>query len=118
MTSAHFETKLWVWQRASAAVLGVCVFVHLGMIIYAVQDGLSAVEIIDRVSGNLAWFAFYALFIIAVAIHAPIGVRTILNEMTSLSPRQTHLIMAILSLLILSMGFRAVIGLYAIGSGS
>ena len=118
MSNAKTETRLWVWQRASAAVLGICVFVHLGMIIYAVQDGLSAMEIIDRVSGNLAWFSFYALFIIAVAIHAPIGVRTILNEMTTLSARQTHMIMAVLSLAILSMGFRAVIGLYSIGSGS
>jgi fumarate reductase subunit C len=116
MAGPHIETKLWVWQRASAAVLGLCVVVHLGVIIYAVQDGLSAAEIISRVSGNIAWFAFYALFILAVAVHAPIGVRTILNEMTNLSPKMTHLIMAVLCLVILVMGFRAVIGLYQAGA--
>ena len=59
MASARVETKLWVWQRLSAAVLGLCVLIHLGMIIYAVQDGLSAAEIITRVSGNVLWFVFY-----------------------------------------------------------
>lgn len=116
MPGARIETKLWVWQRATAAVLGICVLVHLGMIIYAVQDGLSAAEIISRVSGNFLWFVFYAIFIIAVAIHAPIGVRTILNEMTNLSAKATHLIMAVLCLVILVMGFRAIIGLYQAGS--
>jgi len=117
MAGAHVETKIWVWQRMSAAVLGVCVIVHLAMIIYAVQDGLSAAEIIGRVSGNIAWFVFYAVFILAVAVHAPIGVRTILNEMTQLSARATHLIMAVLCLIILVMGFRAIIGLYQAGGG-
>lgn len=117
MASARVETKLWVWQRLSAAVLGLCVVVHLGMIIYAVQDGLSAAEIITRVSGNILWFVFYAVFIVAVAVHAPIGVRTILNEMTGLSARATHLVMAVLCLVILVMGFRAVIGLYQAGAG-
>lgn len=117
MSSARVETKLWLWQRASAAVLALCVLVHLGMIIYAVQDGLSAAEIITRVSGNALWFVFYALFIIAVAVHAPIGVRTILNEMTGLSQKTTHLVMAVLCLVILVMGFRAVIGLYQAGAG-
>ncbi|MCK5778569.1 MAG: succinate dehydrogenase [Rhodospirillales bacterium] len=116
MASVRVETKLWVWQRLSAAVLGLCVLVHLGMIIYAVQDGLSAAEIITRVSGNVLWFVFYAVFIVAVAIHAPIGVRTILNEMTNLSPKMTHIVMAVLCLVILVMGFRAIIGLYQAGA--
>lgn len=118
MSNARVETRIWLLQRASAAVLALCVIVHLGMIIYAVQDGLSAAEIIGRVSGNIAWFAFYAVFVIAVALHAPIGIRTILNEMTGLDPKQTHLIMAILCLIILTMGFRAIIGLYTAGVGA
>ena len=115
MPSAGIETKLWVWQRASAAVLGLCVIVHLILIIIAVQGGLSASEIISRVSGNIAWLIFYSVFVIAVAVHAPIGVRTILNEMTGLKTSQTHLVMAVLCLVILSMGFRTVIGLYNAG---
>ncbi len=115
MPSAGIETKLWVWQRASAAVLGLCVIVHLILIIIAVQGGLSAGEIISRVSGNVAWLMFYSVFVIAVAVHAPIGVRTILNEMTGLKTSQTYLVMAVLCLVILSMGFRTVIGLYNAG---
>lgn len=115
MSNAQIETKLWVWQRASAAVLGLCVIVHLILIIIAVQGGLSAGEIISRVSGNITWLMFYSVFVIAVAIHAPIGVRTILNEMTGLKSSQTHLVMAVLCLVILSMGFRTVIGLYNAG---
>lgn len=112
MSSVQVETKLWVWQRLSAAVLGVCVIAHLGMIVYAVQDGLTAAEIIGRVSGNIAWLIFYSVFVLAVALHAPIGVRTILKELTPLSARQTHMVMGALSLIILVMGFRAVIGLF------
>lgn len=115
MSNARVETKLWLWQRLSAAVLGICVIVHLALIIIAVQGGLSASEIIGRVSGNIAWFLFYSVFVIAVAVHAPIGVRTILKEMTSLKPSQTHLVMAVLCLVILTMGFRAIIGLYNAG---
>jgi len=115
MPSAGIETKLWVWQRASAAVLGLCVIVHLILIIIAVQGGLSAGEIISRVSGNVAWLMFYSVFVIAVAVHAPIGVRTILDEMTGLKTSQTYFVMAVLCLVILSMGFRTVVGLYNAG---
>lgn len=113
MSNVRVETKLWVWQRLSAAVLAVCVIIHLIVIVYAVQDGLTAEEIITRVSGNFLWLGFYSVFVIAIAVHAPIGVRTILKEMTSISPRATHMIMATFSIVILAMGFRAVIGLFS-----
>jgi len=53
--------------------------------------------------------------VIAVAIHAPIGVRAILNEMTPLRPGAVHAVMATFCLIILAMGFRAIIGLYTAG---
>lgn len=115
MSNARVETKLWVWQRLSAAVLGICVIVHLAVIVMAVQGGLSAAEIIDRVSGNYVWLAFYSVFVIAVALHAPIGIRTILKESTGLSPKLIHFIMGLFSLVILAMGFRAVVGLFQAG---
>ena len=37
---------LWIAQRASAAVLALCVVVHLATIIYAVRGGLTAAEIL------------------------------------------------------------------------
>lgn len=118
MPGPRIETKLWLWQRMSAAVLALCVIVHLAAIVYAVQGGLSAAEIIARVSGNYAWFAFYSVFVLAVAVHAPIGVRTILKESTSLSHRATHMIMGVLCLVILIMGFRAIFGLFGAGGAA
>src|SRR5713226_8563082 len=78
--SFRAQTTLWIAQRASAAVLALCVVAHLITIIYAVRNGLSAAEILGRTRGNVAWFAFYSLFVLAVTIHAPIGLRTVLGE--------------------------------------
>jgi fumarate reductase subunit C len=74
------QVLLWGAQRVSAAVLAVCVVVHLVTIIYAVRNGLSAAEILGRTRGSAAWFGFYLLFVAAAAVHAPIGLRTILSE--------------------------------------
>lgn len=118
MPGARMETKLWLWQRMSAAVLALCVVVHLAVIVIAVQSGLSAAEILGRVSGNYAWFAFYSVFVLAVALHAPIGLRTILKESTSLGHRATHMIMGAACLIILIMGFRAILALFGAGGGA
>ena len=50
---------LWLAQRVSAAVLALCVLVHLVTIIYAVRGGLTAPEIFARTKGHAGWFAFY-----------------------------------------------------------
>lgn len=78
--SARGETRQWLAQRASAAVLALCVVVHLATLIVAVKGGLSAADILGRTRGNAVWAAFYAIFVAAVAIHAPIGLRTIAAE--------------------------------------
>ena len=78
--SARAQVLLWTAQRVSAMVLALCVVVHLVTMIYAVRHGLSAAEILGRTRGNHAWLAFYGLFVAAVAIHAPIGLRTLLAE--------------------------------------
>ena len=80
MTPARRETLLWVAQRASAAVLAVCVVVHLMVVTYAVRGGLSAAEILGRTRGSLGWLAFYSLFVLAVSVHAPIGLRAVALE--------------------------------------
>jgi fumarate reductase subunit C len=56
----NFRTAsvLWLLQRASAMVLAVCVVVHLCTIIYAVQGGLTAAEILGRTRGSVCWLAF------------------------------------------------------------
>jgi len=78
--SYRSDTTVWLAQRASAVVLALCVPVHLATIIYAVRGGLSAGEIYERVHGNHEWLAFYLVFVLAVAVHAPIGLRAIAIE--------------------------------------
>ncbi len=73
---------LFLAQRATAFVLALAVAVHLGTILYAVRGGLTAAEILGRTHGNIAFLLFYGLFVIAVAIHAPIGLRNVLREWT------------------------------------
>jgi fumarate reductase subunit C len=101
-------------QRASAAVLAIAVSVHLATLIYAVRGGLSAAEIIARVQGNVLWLIFYLIFVLAAAVHAPIGMRTILVEITSLPPRLADGLSAALLLVILVMGLRTAFGLYGL----
>jgi fumarate reductase subunit C len=110
--SARGETLLWVAQRASAAVLAVCVVVHLATIIYAVQGGLSAAEILGRTRGNLAWFSFYALFVLSVTVHAPIGLRAVLIEWFGWRGASRTWFLLLLAALLAGMGMRAVFAVF------
>ncbi len=105
---------LWIAQRASAAVLAVAVIIHLATVIYAVRGDLTAAEIIARVQGNTAWLIFYVIFVLAVAIHAPIGLRTILLESTPIPPRAADVLSAAALLTILIMGLQTAFGLYGL----
>ena len=104
---------LWMAQRASAAVLAVCVAVHLAMIIYAVQGGLTAGEILARTRGNAGWLAFYSFFVLAVTIHAPIGLRSIFIEWLGWRGRSRDVVLSLFALLIAWMGMRAALGVFA-----
>ena len=75
--SARGEVWLFAAQRLSAMVLAPLVLLHLGTMIYAVQDGLSAAEILARTRGSVFWGANYALFIAAASVHGAIGLRAI-----------------------------------------
>lgn len=101
------QVLLWGAQRISAMLLAVCVIVHLITIIYAVRSGLSAAEILGRTRGSIAWGGFYVLFVAAVAVHAPIGVRNILAEMGWRS-RGVDVLMFVLALTLAMWGLRAV----------
>jgi len=111
------ETRLWLAQRLSAMVLGVCVVVHLITIVIAVQGGLSAAEITARVAGNPAWTAFYAVFVIAISVHAPIGLRSVLAERTKLSARRVDLLCFIAAAMLFVLGIRVVTKFHALGAG-
>jgi fumarate reductase subunit C len=110
--SARVELRLWALQRASAAVLAFCVLVHLATIIYAVRAGLTAAAILARTQGSIGWAAFYVVFVIGVAVHAPIGLRTVAAEWLGWRGRSADLAMAALSLVLAALGMRAVIAVF------
>ncbi len=107
MQDARRETWLWFAQRASAAVLALCVVVHLITIIYATRGGLSAAEILMRTRGNAAWLAFYVVFVLAVAVHVPIGLRAIATEWLRWSGASRDWALAAFAVALLIMGFGA-----------
>ena len=74
------ELRLYLAQRISAAIMAPLVLLHLGLMIYAIQGGLSAEEILGRTRGSLFWGGTYGLFVIAVAVHAAFGLRNIMAE--------------------------------------
>jgi fumarate reductase subunit C len=106
------ETHLWILQRASAAVLAVCVLVHLATIIYAVQGGLTATEILGRTRGNTAWFAFYSVFVLAVSVHAPIGLRAILIEWARWRGPSRDVVLVLFAAALAAMGMNAVFAVF------
>ncbi len=110
--SVRAQVLLWTAQRASAAVLAVCIVVHLVTIIYAVRNGLSAAEILGRTRGNAAWAAFYALFVAAVAVHAPIGLRNFLAETFNWRGGGLDVAVMAIALTLAMWGFRAVYAVF------
>ena len=106
------QVLVWLAQRYSAMVLAVCVIVHLVTIIYAVRHGLSADEILGRTRGSYGWFAFYAIFVAAVAVHAPIGLRTILAETAGLRGAAVDVSMMLLGVVLALWGWRAVLAVF------
>ena len=113
--SSRNQVLLWGAQRISAMVLALCVVVHLVTMIYAVRSGLSAAEILGRTQGSVPWFAFYALFVIAVAVHAPIGLRTIFSETFNWRGRGLDVLTGVIGLSLAMWGMRAVIGVFGGG---
>jgi fumarate reductase subunit C len=103
---------LFLAQRASAGVLAFAVVVHLATIILAVRGGLTAAEVLGRTRGNGWFLAFYALFVVAVAVHAPIGVRNILREWTRVRGVAADLTASAVAVLLLLLGMRAVVAVY------
>ncbi len=103
---------LWIAQRVSAAVLAVCVAVHLATIIYAVQGGLTAAEILGRTRGNHGWLAFYTLFVVSVSVHAPIGLRAIFLEWLRWRGASRDAVLALFAAALAWMGMRAVLAVF------
>ena len=110
--SVKAQTILWIAQRASAAVLALCVTVHLATMIYAIRGGLSAAEILSRTRGSVGWLAFYTVFVIAVTVHAPIGLRSVLLEWGRWRGASRDIFLLGLAMLLAWLGMRAVFGVF------
>jgi fumarate reductase subunit C len=104
---AKFETWLWIAQRASAAVLALCVLVHLATIIYAVHHGLTGAAILARTRGNAGALAFYCLYVLAIAVHAPIGLRSLCQEWLGWRNSTLNWVIGALALGLFVFGLRA-----------
>jgi fumarate reductase subunit C len=102
------NVRLYLWQRLTAALMLPLVLVHLAVVFYASQKSLAAADILARTRGSLAWGAFYGLFVVAAAVHAPIGLRTVLCEWTPLPARICAFAASAFGLLLLALGLRAV----------
>lgn len=102
------SVKLYIWQRGSAALMVPLVAIHLAVMFYATRQGLSAADILSRTRGSLIWASFYGAFVIAAAIHAAIGVRTILVEWLSLRDPTVRILFSIFGVALLALGARAV----------
>ena len=102
------NVRLYVWQRATAALMVPLLLVHLAVIFYASRQGLSAADILARTRGSVAWGLFYGVFVAAIAVHAPIGLRTVLSEWTPLPARTRDVLVVMFGLVLAALGLRAV----------
>ena len=108
---------LYMAQRLTALIMAPLTIGHLAVMIYAVQDGLSVAEILTRTQGSLAWFLFYGSFVVAVSIHAAIGMRVILFEWLGIKGAVLSAISWGLCLMLFGLGGRAVWAVTFAGAG-
>ena len=107
------DVRLYLAQRITALIMAPLVLGHLAVMIYAVQGGLDAGEILARTQGSVFWGAFYGLFVVAAAIHAAIGLRVVAHEYLKLGGTVLSTFTSIVLLLFLFLGARAVIAVVA-----
>ncbi len=106
------SAALFIAQRLSAAVLALAVSVHLATIIYAARAGMSAADVLARTHGSFRFLALYAIFVLAVAVHAPIGLRNVLREWTTWRGRSLDIALGLFALLLLVLGLRAALAVF------
>ena len=82
------NVRLYILQRATAAIMAPLVLAHIAVIFYATSRGLSAAEILGRTRGSIGWGLFYGLFVLAAAVHGAIGLRAVASEWTPLKSGQ------------------------------
>jgi fumarate reductase subunit C len=102
------NVRLYVWQRATAALMAVLVPIHIAIIFYATRQQMTAADILSRTHGSVVWASYYSLFVAAVSIHAAIGVRNVLTEWSPLKERGANAFAIAFGGLLFILGLRAV----------
>jgi len=102
------SVRLYMVQRITALLMAPLVIGHLAVMIYAIQGGLSAAEILGRTQGSALWFVFYGTFVVAVSLHGAIGLRTIAHEWAGLRGSALVIFTWGTALLLFALGARAV----------
>ena len=100
--------RLYMAQRITALLMAPLVIGHLVTMIYAIQGGLSAAEILGRTQGSIVWFLFYGTFVSAVSIHGAIGLRVVAQEWGGMKGAFLDVFMWLTGLGLFILGARAV----------
>ena len=66
-------------------------------------------DLLGRTRGSVSWGAFYGVFVLAVAIHAPLGVRTIAAEWLGWRGRAANIVVALFGVALAVLGARAIV---------
>ncbi len=109
------DLKLYMLQRLSALVMAPLVIGHIAVMIVAIQNGLTAEEILSRTQGSFGWAMFYGTFVVAVSIHAAIGLRVIIFEVLGLKRSVLTALTWAIFIILFYMGARSV---WAVTSGA
>ena len=104
------DLRLYMLQRLTALIMVPLVLGHLAVMIFAIQGGLSAAEILSRTKGSLFWAGYYGAFVVAVSIHGATGVRVILHEWGGLKGATLASATWCIAILLLVLGLDAVYG--------
>lgn len=107
------DVRLYLLQRITAMIMAPLVLLHLGVMILAIQGGLDSAEILSRTQGSLFWGGVYGLFVLAVSIHAAIGVRVVLFEWLRIRGTRLNTLSWLLFIVLFLMGARAVYAVVA-----
>ncbi len=103
--------RLFLAQRLTALLMAPLAGGHLFGIVYAIHGGLDAAEILARTRGSAGFGVFYLLFVLAVSVHAAIGLRVIAYEWGGLRGGWLDGLTWLTGLLLLGMGGFAVFAL-------
>ena len=107
--------SLYMLQRLSAFLMIPFVIVHIVLMIYAIEGGLSADEVLGRTRGSIFWFFYYSIFVFLVSLHGSLGLRIVLSELLDFTSRALTSLTIFVFLFLLLLGFFSVYAVTATG---